>query len=60
MAAEESELAKDEEKYKHKKKKKKIDKDDLYELLGIGHLRWQATAEEIKKACTYSYHLSGS
>lgn len=36
--------------YEHKKKKKNVQTEDLYELLGLGHLRWMATPEEIKSA----------
>lgn len=25
--------------------------EDPYELLGLGHLRWRATEDQIKKAC---------
>jgi DnaJ family protein C protein 2 len=38
------------EKYKSHKKKPKKATADLYELLGLGHLRWQATPDEIKAA----------
>jgi hypothetical protein len=28
--------------------------EDPYELLGLGHLRWRANEDQIKKACTCS------
>jgi curved DNA-binding protein CbpA len=42
--------AANEAKFEHKKKKK-INQytEDMYELLGLGHLRWQATETDIKK-----------
>lgn len=38
------------EKYASHKKAKKGPTADLYELIGLGHLRWQATPEQIKAA----------
>lgn len=37
-------------KYASHKKTKKGPTADLYELIGLGHLRWQATADEIRTA----------
>jgi hypothetical protein len=49
---------KEEEKYKHKKKTVLKVLEDYYEVLGLGELRWRATAEDIKKACKYHIHHS--
>lgn len=38
------------EKYAGHKKARKGPTADLYELIGLGHLRWQATTDEIKAA----------
>ncbi len=42
------------EKFEKKRHKKLTAKqlEDPYEVLGLGHLRWQATLEDIKAACT--------
>lgn len=40
----------DDKRYESKKKKLKRPTEDLYELLGLSHLRWMATPEEIKQA----------
>ena len=37
---------------KRRKKAKPLDKQDYYELLGLGNLRWSATEKDIKNACT--------
>ena len=43
----------EEEKFKGKFKQKHTlaKSDDFYEILGLGDLRWRATAEQIKAAC---------
>ncbi len=32
--------------------------EDPYELLGLGHLRWRATDDDIRKACMFLPHYS--
>lgn len=43
--------AEDKKKYEQKRHKKLLQSDDYYDILGLGHLRWKATDEDIRKAC---------
>jgi len=37
-------------KFEQKRHKKLTHEEDYYEILGLGHLRWRATEDQIKKA----------
>jgi hypothetical protein len=55
--ADETENDEEAKKYgQHKKKKFNRHSEDLYELLGLEHLRWQATQDDIKRACMLTFY----
>jgi hypothetical protein len=48
----------EQQKFEKKRHKKLADPSDLYEILGISDLRWKATQDDIKAACTKHHFYS--